>query len=61
MVEKQPGEVYFLCVLFIVVSNFIWTTRIALELKVVFCSVLFILVLVFAFVFIELEKLKVKN
>jgi hypothetical protein len=58
MVEKQPREVYFLCVLFIAVSNIIWTMRIALELKAVFCSVLFIMVLAFAFVFIELGKVK---
>jgi len=61
MTEKQPVEIRFLYILFIFASSIIWTTKIALELKVVFCSVLFILVLVAAFLFTELDKLKVKN
>lgn len=58
---KQPRELFYLYIIFATVSNIVWTVRIAPELKLVFCSVLFIMVLTLAYLFIELEKLKVKN
>lgn len=60
--EKQPRELYALCILFMVVSNIIWNAaRIDLELKLTFTFLLFCMFLTFMFVFVELEKLEVKN
>lgn len=61
MSQKQPREIYALFFIFIIVSNFIWISRISLEFKAVFCSVLFILFLGSAFIFIELEKLRMEK
>lgn len=58
---EQPRELFYLCIVFMFTSNFIWSTRIALELKIVFFSVLFFMVFAFMFVFLELDKLRMEK
>jgi ABC-type iron transport system FetAB permease component len=59
MSQKQPKEIYALCLILVGVSSYIWSVeKIGLELKLAFSSIFFVLCLVFSFVFIELDKVK---
>jgi hypothetical protein len=58
---EQPKEIYALCILFMVVSNFLWSTNLTMELKAVFFSLLFAMTLAFMLVFLEISNLEMEN